>query len=247
MKEGKIWIIEGVLGAGKTLFAVELILEHLAAGGYVYTNIKLFHEKVQEYLAEENLVYEPMRVKYLEGELSTFYLQISRGEEGSVVMVVIDEASLSDMKARNWDKLDDDLLALNVYARKLNLWLIYISQAKEDLVKQFRRKAGVIWNCRNMKEYRIGGIIPFPIPVFYRVPMHNRGGDQKPVIMPGQMLISSPAKGCYDTKQLAGESAAMFEQLPSVRGTPLKKLHPAPSINYPLVAGLACAASYLTF
>lgn len=215
--------ITGTLGGGKTAFAVERMLEHLLAGGYCYTNVEIYLEKVREWMLEKGRVFEPDRLIFLTGDLGTFHKQVKRGTHECQVMVVLDEASL-DFNARDWASTSKDLLAFNNFVRKLDIILLYITQRFEDLDKQFRARVGVLWVCRNMKHLKLLGLIPFPLPLFFRVRFDNTRGNGKPVKLDSEAVVKSWAWGLYNSDALTGKGHEQFLAMETANRTPLKRI-----------------------
>ena len=177
LMNGFIEMVTGTLGGGKTSLAVERIYEHLCKGGWVYTNIECYPDKIAERMAQIGLEFDPQRLVILQGDAREFHKHVKRGTADSLVMVAIDEAGL-EINSRDWGKTEKPQLAFNTMARKLDIWLVYISQDANDVDKQIRKKADTIWVCRNMKKLKIWGVFPFPLPFYFRVRFDNTRGEQ---------------------------------------------------------------------
>lgn len=247
---GAIEIITGTLGGGKTLFAVERIYNHLLTGGWVYTNIEVYHEKFAARMAEAGFEFIPERLVHLEGDPRDFHRQISRGTSDSCVMLVIDEAGLG-FNSRDWAKTDKANLTFNTLARKLDILLLYISQDINDIDKQFRKKAARLWVCRNFRHYQFLGVVPMPFPLMFRVCFDNSTGSSKPRKLHSEIGIKrSWACGLYNTDAILGQDQGELGKLGVVRAEPLKRIPKArsqkpssPLFNYVTV----CAASFAFF
>jgi hypothetical protein len=243
---GAIEIITGTLGGGKTLFAVERIYLHLKAGGWVYTNIEVYHAEFAKRMAEEGYEFCPERLVKLEGDPRDFHKQISRGTSDSVVMLVIDEAGLG-FNSRDWAKTDKANLTFNTLARKLDILLLYISQDINDIDKQFRKKAGRLWICRNFRQYQFLGVVPMPFPLMFRVCFDNTTGSSKPRKLHSEIGIKrSWACGLYNTDAILGQDQGEMGRLSVVKGEPLKRIPKIRPPSKPSILNLAtvCAASF---
>jgi len=247
---GFIEIVSGTLGGGKTAFAAERAFDHLCKGGYVYSNVEFYPTAIAARMAELGLEFDPSRLVMLTGSARKFHEQISRGTADSLVMLVIDEAGL-ELNARDYKQTDDTQMAFNTMARKLDIHLVYISQDMNDVDKQIRRKADTVWICRNMKKLKIWGVLPFPLPFYFRVRMDNTRGklvkhDSEVVLPP------LPSWGLYNSDAMVGDKAASFANLKQVVATPLRRIPKVKIVNktktdwLPVVAAL-CAAFYVSF
>lgn len=227
-------VITGTLGGGKTAFAVERLVLHLLAGGFAYTNVEIYLDKVAEWMAQRGRKFDPSRLVFFSGELSEFHRQIKRGTHDQQVMVVLDEASL-DFNARDWKDTSRDLLAFNNFVRKLDVRLLYITQRFEDLDKQFRARAGLLWVCRNMKHLKLWGILPLPLPFFFRVRFDNTRGNGRPVKLDSDVVIKSWAFGLYNSDALTGKGHEQFLAMEVAKASPLEKVEqPAQAVASPL-------------
>lgn len=241
---GFIELVTGTLGGGKSAFAVERIYEHLKRGGWVFTNVECYPDKIAERLARDGYVFDPERLVMLQGDAREFHRVIRRGTSDSLVMLVIDEAGL-ELNSRDWAKTDKDQLAFNTMARKLDIWLVYISQDANDVDKQIRKKADTIWVCRNMKKLKIWGFIPFPLPFYFRVRFDNTRGT-KPQKMDSELLLRSPAWGLYNSDAMVGLVAQKFSGMRSVEASPLKRISrpPKPVEFSPALAAFASCVAF---
>lgn len=237
---GSIDLFTGLLGGGKTLLAVEEIAYHIRRGGTVYTNIALKLDGLRAWMAEHGLDLDESRIHILKVEdIEEFHKHVARGTKDMASLVVIDEASLN-LNARDWQKLNRDLWNFNVLVRKLDIRLIYISQQPEYLDKQIRGLVREQVDCRNLRNFYLGGILPIPIPLLIRV--YARKGF-------GGKAMRSHAEFCpaprwvyplYDSDALLGKAAGQFSDMPFVNTAPLKKI---PRVERPTDA-YACLLAF---
>ncbi|MBK8583395.1 MAG: hypothetical protein IPL86_16720 [Flavobacteriales bacterium] len=222
---GFVELITGTLGGGKTLFAVERAFAHAATGGYVYSNIPFVVEAWRAAMAErKRLVLDPGRVNILTAEQTLeFHLHVPRGTHARAVMVIVDEAGL-EFNSRDWAKTSKEILAFNTYARKLDIQLLYISQQSADVDKQFRGKCRCEWQCRNLFNLRLFGVIPIKIPLMSRVCYDTTKGKREYLC---NDVVSSPkwVWPLYDSDALTGRGKAMLGEIQQVSGTPLERIH----------------------
>jgi len=225
--------VTGTLGAGKTAFTVEQMYDHLCRGGWVFTNVEVFHDEkhphpmalrdnFKQRMAKDGYVFQPERLVVLTGNARTFHEHIKRGTANCVVLLVIDEAGL-DLNSRDWAQTEKPQLAFNTMARKLDIRLLYITQDANDVDKQIRRKADTIYVCRNLKNLRILGVVPIPIPLYIRVRFDNTRGD-KPRKMDFDLAFKSKAWGLYNSDAMVGSSATQFANMQTVDAAPLERI-----------------------
>lgn len=246
---GFVEIIEGAKGSGKTLMAVERAYELLERGGWVFTNIKMLHEKIGERMASRGYKFEPERCVVLEGEqVMDFGKYVARGTAEDLVMVVIDEAALEGMDCRDFKTLPRELDAINALARKLDIWLSYICQDRNMLPISFRRQTDELWSCSNLKQLKIWGFLPCPIPLLFRSHYDMRKKHQKPMYLGADVLWRpSWAFGLYDSDALLGEFAQRIGAMRQVARSPLVRIPRVSNvipkkINWPCIAAsFACA------
>lgn len=242
---GFIELVTGTLGGGKTAFAVERIYQQLQRGGWVFTNIELLPDKIRERLAAEGLEFDSERCVQLTGDARSYHTQVKRGTADSLVMCVIDEAGL-ELNARDWSKTDKVQLAFNTMARKLDIWLVYISQSAEDVDKQLRKKADTVWVCRNMKKLKLWGLIPTPLPFYFRVRFDTtRGG--KPTKLDSELFLTSPAWGLYNSDAMVGQVSEVFKSMETAKATALKRIQkPKAEGSYlPAVVAFSSCVAFL--
>jgi hypothetical protein len=243
-REGKIEIVSGDLGGGKSAYGVECAFELLLAGGTVFTNIEMFPDKIAERMREQyRLEFDPSRLIQLQGQsMKDFHKQLKRGADGEVVMALIDEASL-DFNARDYRETSDELLNFIVLVRKLDVWLVFVLQDGNDLDKQIRRKVTVEVACRNLKEEQILGM-PFPLPVYCRVRYKIMQGRKHHKLGSSEWLLKLPAWGLYNSKALLGAKALEFEKMEVCHRQKLRRVEVKETPWWPAMAA-ATAATFI--
>lgn len=146
----------GSLGGGKTYNAVIRILNHLATGGHVFTNVELRKEGCEVYLrsvygVEVNL---DEQIHYLDHEqMQHFPRFIAKGNE-IPVLVVADEAHLL-WGNLEWATVGKEVLTFLTLARKCRVHLLLITQHPDNVAKQFRRLVQFFWSFRDIRKLRI--------------------------------------------------------------------------------------------
>jgi len=227
---GRIEIIAGTLGGGKSMCAVERAYEHLERGGYVFTNVEMHPEKIAERMLSRGYVFEPDRLVRLDGNsVSDFHLQVARGTADAQVLVMIDEAHLEwnsrDYAVTRKDTQAKEMLNFCTLVRKLDIILLFITQAPEDIDKQLRKKANLLWICRNMRYYKIWGIIPFPLPIMTRTCFDIAVGHAKPMKQFSEFFLR-PTWACqlYNSDALLGQAAGKFAEMQTLVARPLKRV-----------------------
>ena len=228
---GYVELITGGLGSGKTLFAVQRIFEHLAAGGYVFTNIAIYPEKMGAAIRErKGRIWDAARLKILtDAEAAAFNRHVARGTAECQVMVAIDEAGL-DFDARDWKNTDTAIIAFSALARKMDVCLLYVTQQAADLDKRARGKCRCEWQCRNLHNLRLFGVLPFSLPLWARVCFDTSKGKHRK-INDDTFLAPTWVFSLYDSNSLIGKGAAAVAGLKQVSGLPLARVEAAPVLS----------------
>lgn len=164
-------IFDGRPGDGKSYSAVALkILPHLAAGGYVATNIEMNPDGVAAYILKRTgKVFNPDRLRILtEEEAPGFHKHIPPGNPDVQVLVVLDEAHLF-FNSRDWAKSDKEhrgTFNLATQHRKYYLDIILITQHFANIDSQFLRLVEELWRFRDLGKWRlpVAGFGWFRIP-----------------------------------------------------------------------------------
>jgi hypothetical protein len=219
-KEGKLELVTGDLGGGKTALVVEKIYCALCLGAFVYTNIKFDIAFLAAYMLKwENLVFDPARLVILTGDsMADFHTQIKRGSPGEVVCVAIDEAHF-DFSARNAREVEDETIHFCTLCRKLHVWLMFITQDGDNIANCVRKIFTVETVCRNTKEEKFLGF-EFPVELYTRTSYKLRKGRAGHRLEGG--IIKRPFSwGMYDSYALLGKQAAVFENLEVAKRSPL--------------------------
>lgn len=227
---GSIAAITGAMGGGKTLYGVSMeMIPHVKRGGFVYSNIELHIEEIRLHLAECGLVLDPDRIRVFKGKsLVDLQANIGRGTHDMPVMVIFDEAALDGLNSRDWKDLNREFLNFNVLVRKLDIRMIYIAQKFHMLDKQVRDLCQTLVDCRNLKNFRLFGMIPFPIPLLVRVHHENTWGKLNKT---HSDLVFSPkwAFKLYNSDALLGDAASKFASLEIHNATALQRIEQPPS------------------
>lgn len=242
MSEGSLEFYCGSLGSGKTSFAFERALMHLIKGGTVVTNIAFYADKIAEWMRDEwGLKFDPARlIKTEDGQ--DFWKTAVIGTEKLPTMLLIDEAHV-EHNARAWDKSTMQETLFNTMARKLNIHVVYITQDINNVDKQFRRMAQMMWYCRNAKHVRIFGLFNFPFNLFYRIP-YLCGPGVPPKPMTPEVCLRPLSWGMFDSKSLVGRAADTFSALAKANDSPLERIpKPAKPFNWGLWLPIACGAA----
>jgi len=243
MAEGSLEFYCGGLGSGKTSFAFERGLERMLRGGTMVTNIAPIRPKIREWFAEEHgLEFDDSRLVEIEDGTDPWkYARVGTDELPS--MLVLDEAHV-EHNARDWNKSSAAQMLFNTMARKLKVDVIYITQDINNVDKQFRRMAQVIWYCRNAKQRKLlGGLIQFPFNLFFRVP-YVCGPGVPPIAQSPEICFRPVSWGMFKTDHLVGKAASTFSVLAAAQASPLKRIpkpvKPTDWLSYaPLAASLA--------
>lgn len=229
MLEGII-CITGKQGGGKTYYSVTRIVEELAKGRVVYSNIKLNWEKVGPYFKSIGLTVPASNYRQFQ-DLSMWHREINEG-----CAVFLDEVQLyyNNRDFKETDKRSRELLEFIPQARKNGVYLAFITQHESNVDTQFLRQAAAYYRCQNLQAYPfIKAFIPLSLGLINVVKP-----DGKTVVERIWMRRKKLYFDFYDTRQkyktfdLGGAPAA------EVIGT--RKGSPWASIWFALAVGFAC-------
>jgi len=225
MTEGFIEVISGGLGGGKTLLGVEKALDHMTAGGTVFTQVEVYPLVIAATIARRGYVFDPERLIVLPKDVSIQRLadHIQRGSSEQLVMVLWDEASF-DVNSKDRQKLEREFQDLCTLARKLDIHLVLVSQLFNDLDNQVRGRVQNLWICRNLSKYRIMGLFSIPLPILFRVCYHVAGFSKPQFSHFDISIFRSDAIGCYNTKALLGQHAEKFGKLAVAKSGRLQRI-----------------------
>ena len=240
MAEGKLEFYCGSLGSGKTSFAFERALEHLIRGGTVVTNIEFYPEKIRDWMHREHgLEFDADRLIRCE-DGGDVWKSAVKGNDQLETMLLIDEAHV-EHNARKWSETTDQSVLFNTMARKLKIHVVYITQDINNVDKQFRRMAQMMWYCRNAKHLKIFGLFSFPFNLFFRVP-YLCGPGVQPKAMQPEVCLRPMSWGMFNSHALVGRALDTFSILAAAKTSPLKRLKRPPSpIRWHLWAPIAAS------
>ncbi|MFH1499498.1 MAG: zonular occludens toxin domain-containing protein [Verrucomicrobiota bacterium] len=247
---GFLKLVTGNMGGGKTSYVVELGIEHLLKGGTFATNIKMHLDKVAAHIEMCGYEFDPSRLIHLTGDVATFFDQVPRGDSSRVVLVAVDEAALEGMNSRDWGKLDRRIFNFCTLARKLDIGTIYITQQPEFFDRQLRKLCnGGLVDCRNLREYRLWGVIPIPLPLLVRVHHSLTGGVFRKTFSE-PITVRKWVWPLYDSDALLGAAAGEFSQMQRAASGGLRRIKPKTDNLLPfaaVAASVLCAAFFSSF
>ena len=261
--QGKLECVTGDLGSAKSSYGVERGYEHIARGGYFMTNIEVFPDdnyphpsakldNFKKRLAEEGLEFDPSRLIRLQGDsMADFHRQLMRGNEDMTVLVVIDESQLDlhtkdRSRGQKGDEAKDELYNFVAMCRKLDIELLFIAHDANEIDVNIRRKISVETTCRNLKDQRILGGLPFPLPFYFRVRFKLYQGKVHHKI-DSDYFLRSPAWGLFNSKALLGAKAQVFANMAVARATRLKRIKRPAGFGWAEAAAAAIAAFLCVF
>jgi hypothetical protein len=196
-----IEVFEGRLGGGKSYSATSRALAHLAAGGYLFTNMLLNWENCKKYCRKHYKV-ELQDKQYIfveEKDIPRINELLPRGVGVTNILCILDEVHLW-FNARDWAQASRDLLAYLTQSRKMKVDLIFISQSINNIDKQFVRLVQYIWRFRDMQRFRFP-ILGFSWPFPQILALHY-DYDGKTLMMRHWVKKSQEVFDCYDTNSL---------------------------------------------
>jgi zona occludens toxin (predicted ATPase) len=202
-----IELYEGRLGGGKTYSACVRMVDQVARGGLIATNIEIVWDKFSEYIQNKfNVVPERDQFISLQDEqIGLFHRFTPSGTAELPVLVVIDEAHLT-FNARDFaqtDKLYRETLTFLTQSRKVNTDIIFIAQSVLNMDKQFMRLVQFIWRFRDLAKWKIPGLgIPYPLKQILAVQFDY---DGKTVLQRSFVQKDKRIFGLYNTNSLIRE------------------------------------------
>lgn len=243
---GYLKLVTGNLGGGKTSWLVELMVEHLRAGGSIATNIELKFDEISAWLASEGYEFDPARVTILTGSLDDFYSQIPRGSPTCVVMCAIDEAAIVGFNSRDFAKLNRKVFNFCTLARKLDIGLWWATQRPQFFDKQLRELCLSLIDCRDMRQFRLFGVLPFPIPLLVRVHHEMIGGIPRKAF---SEVVSRKrwVWKLYNSDALLGDSAQEFANMTRAVASPLRRIPRPTPLFEPAYALTLCVSFFVSF
>jgi zona occludens toxin (predicted ATPase) len=202
-----IELYEGRLGGGKTYSACVRMVDQVARGGLIATNIEIVWDKFSEYIENKfNVVPERDQFISLQDEqIGLFHRFTPSGTAELPVLVVIDEAHLT-FNSRDFaqtDKLYRETLTFLTQSRKVNTDIIFIAQSVLNMDKQFMRLVQFIWRFRDLAKWKIPGLgIPYPLKQILAVQFDY---DGKTVLQRSFIQKDKRIFGLYNTNSLIRE------------------------------------------
>lgn len=203
------YLITGKKGNGKSIYAVGVIRDALAAGKRVATNLDIHLDKFGNPRSTKTYIRLPDCPTVADLEA------LGRGQDGVVEeengIIVLDEVS-KFLNSREWgDKERAPILDWLVHSRKHG-WDVYmIAQGAEQIDKQLRTSLLEYWvQVRRTDKWPI----PFITPVVkmltgfdVRFPkMHfgttRQGFDPRGLVLDRKWYKGAPLYPCYDTQQI---------------------------------------------
>jgi len=210
-----IEIFEGRLGGGKTYSAVVRIVDHIRRGGLVCTNVEIVWDKVKAYCADkwEVVIEDDQLIKLTDEQIGEFHRHTPSGENGSPVLVVVDEAHLN-FNSRDWNQSSRELLAFLTQSRKVHTDVIFISQSQLNMDKQFARLVQYIWRFRDLSKWKIPGLgIAYP---FQQILACQFDYDGRTMLTKAFHQKDVAIFGLYNTNSL-------LREFPRLQGTKAKR------------------------
>lgn len=155
-----ITLVTGVIGGGKTTYAMLETLKHLAKGLYVRTNVDYCFNECQAFCrVHYGVEIQRNQIKSFPDKegVTEWWDLIDWGTEQEPVLAVIDEAQ-NFWGSRDWQATQEkhkSMLSFLTQSRKAGVNVIFITQDAGNVDKQFRVLAQQIISCRNMANIKI--------------------------------------------------------------------------------------------
>jgi len=193
-----IQIFTGIMGSGKTLFAVECILEAFLKGSIVATNIKLNLLHVRRYCRNRGVVFQSRQYVFLEGEMLNFpHRYLPKGTPSLPNLIVLDECAMLH-PAREWQKTQKEFYHFCLMMRRQFVNMIFICQRITQIDKQFRDLYQFRWNFNNLNRALVLPVLgQFPWQILIRVQYDQTNERLSWSFVPVMLSVAR----CYDTFQ----------------------------------------------
>jgi len=220
--EGSLEFFCGALRSGKTSFAFERGLEHMLVGGTVVTNIEPYREVIRTWMHEDHgLEFDDSRLIQVE-DGTDMWKSAVKGTDNLATMLLVDEAHV-EHNARDYQKTVAEQLMFNTMVGKLGVKVVYITQDLNNVDKQFRRMAQRITYCRNLKQFKLFGFLPFPFNLFVRVP-YVCGPGVQPMKQSPEVTFRPLSWGMFNSHALVGRAERTFADLAVANTKPLRRI-----------------------
>lgn len=197
-----ISVYEGVLGGGKSYHAVQHVLSYLATGGKVYTNIELVRDECEKAIRKKygvELRWEEQVYQLKPSDIPKLHMVAKGGTADAPTLCVVDELHLYH-NARDWSHADRELLSWLTQSRKLFVDIIFITQHRNNVDKQWLRLTAGYYRGRDLRKWRIPKIgIGWPFAQFLWIQYDQ---DGKTVVAWRFEFIDQTIFKCYSSDQI---------------------------------------------
>lgn len=187
-----IALVTGKIGGGKTLYCVGRIVQHLAKGGFVFTNIAFDWEALAALVKRRyRVIIRPDQLRPIDPkENPDWHNHIDWGVFGFPVLVVLDEIHLF-FNARNWAKTNKDhadLLSFLSQSRKAAVDVLFICQVATTLEKQFRVQSEVEYSLKKLSDIHVPFLGTLPLNRMLLVTKDNADDPGRTTVLRRQLL-----------------------------------------------------------
>jgi len=193
-----ISIFTGVMGSGKTLYAVEIILNSFLRGAVVATNIELNIPAVYAYCLSKGVEFQPEQYIFLnEKKILLPHKHLPPGTSKNPNLLVLDECAIL-FPSRQWQKTQVEFFAFLLMIRRQFTEVIFICQRIGQIDKQFRDIYQFRWNFNNLSRALTLPVLGFfPFEILFRVQYDQT--NERLSYTPG--LVHKEIASCYNTYQ----------------------------------------------
>lgn len=223
----------GMLGGFKTYSSVLRVVPHLAQGGHVYSNVEYFPEEIDKYIRRKFgvEVHTADQIHFLTSEqMREFPDYIASGTDTCPVLLVCDEAHLL-WPNTEWAAVAKKIMQFITLTRKFSVHMILISQAPENVAKQFRRLVQFYWTFRDLRKMRLSALnMSFKWLPFYHASCFDVGS--KTVQRSDINVIDPSIFRLYQTRQIVLPMAMKMQLPANVRRLTWDEMHPYISRKY---------------
>jgi hypothetical protein len=157
--------IEGRLGGGKTLFAMERIARRIAEGGTVGTNIMVRRDGLRQFILDEYGVHmeDDQLIIVEDKDVPKIWEKVPPGSTDLNTLLVVDEAHTIWRRGATKRGDESPVILFITLARKTFTDCIFIAPSLSSVDSQLADYNHYCWRLRNMQLLSLFGIqYPFP-------------------------------------------------------------------------------------
>jgi len=213
-----IEFITGKIGGGKTLLALNMMLDDFEKGHRVETNIELNLDVISKHLwTKKGLRFYSDQYRFHDFEENPdFHNHIHRGSREHTVKIYIDEAQLyyNANDSRELIKHAKQLISFHTQSRKFGVDIRFITQDEGTVFSQLRKQALWKYECRDLRGVNLGWLMGSAPMLGLRWKKIDLGGSNQ-VLEKGKTKLDPNIFNMYETSQCYDALAqSLMETMP---------------------------------